>query len=138
MSLANASVLTGATVSATGGSAVNYTPDGRSIPNGLHLIDASNTDFVTRAQLTAKTKDPVLSPIPGGNGALGYGKDKRSVVLVEPFKAANGTIHFNLIRIEREVHPETTAAAALDLNKKGAQIATDSDFTSFWATGSLA
>lgn len=137
MSLTNASILTGATLSATGGTAVNYTPDGKEVVNGIHLIDASVSDFTIRPQLTAKSKDPVYT-VAKGLIPAGYGKDKRSVVLVEPFKAANGTFHFNLIRIEREVHPELSAASALDLLKKGAQLAFDADLTAFWATGSLA
>lgn len=137
MSLATLSILASATVSASGGTAVNYTPDGKTIANGLHLIDASVTDFTTRPQVTVKSKDPVLQPASGLTVA-GYGKDKRSVVLVEPFKAANGVIHFNLIRIEREVHPELSAAAGIELLKKGAQFCIDADLASFWATGSVA
>lgn len=132
MSLVNASILTGTTVSAAGGTAVNYTPDGVTIPNGMHLIDAAVADYRVRPQLTVKTKFPTVD-------SLGvYSKDKKSCILVEPYILASGKTVFNLIRIEREVHPEFPAANALDLNKKGAQMLTDSDFTSFWATGSTA
>jgi len=137
MSLIDLSILAGATVAATGGTAVNYEPDGKDIPNGLHLINTAVSDFTTRPQLTARSKDP--SRVIGANGAfVGYGKDKRSVVLVEPFLAANGTLHFNLIRLEREVHPELSAASALDLLNKGAQLLTSTDTSGFWATGSTA
>lgn len=44
MGLTNVGILAGATVSASGGTAVSYTPDGLSVKNGLHLIDASVTD----------------------------------------------------------------------------------------------
>lgn len=132
MGLQNMQILTGATLSATGGTAVSYTPDGKTIVNGLHLIDATVTDFRTRPRVTAKTKDPVLMQ----DGS--YTKDKRSITLVEPFIAADGNTYFNLIRIEREVHPETLAADSLDILKKGGQFCFDTDLTAFWASGSLA
>lgn len=132
MGLATASILTGATVSATGGTAVNYVPDGLTIANGLHLIDSAITDFRIQPQVTVKTKNPTLSP----DGS--YSKGKRTVTLVEPFVDSKGKTQFDLIRIEREVHPESSAAKALDLNKKGAQLLTDSDLAGFWASGSLA
>lgn len=137
MSLINGSILAGATLSATGGTAVNYTPNGKVIPGGIQLIDASVTTYATRPQLTFRSKDPGLIQS-AGIAIPYYGKDKRSVVLCEPFIAANGSIHLNLIRIEREVHPELSAAAALGLNTKGAQLLFDSDYAAFWATGSQA
>lgn len=132
MGLVNASILTGASISASGGTAVNYTPDGQSVPNGLHLIDAAVADFRLRPQLTFKTKNPTLMP----DGS--YSKDRRTVVLVEPFVDSKGKTQFDLIRIEREVHPESPAAKALDLNKKGAQLLIDTDTAAFFASGSLA
>ena len=131
MGLANTSILAGATVSATGGTAVNYTPDGLAVKNGIHLIDASVSDFRIRPQVTAKTKNPTL--LPDGS----YGKDHREILLVEPFVDSKGKTQFDFIRIERSMHPESSAAKGLDLLRKGAQLAIDADTASFWATGSL-
>jgi hypothetical protein len=50
---------------------------------------------------------------------------------------ASGKVVFNVIRIEREVHPEFSAANATDLNKVGAQLLFDTDMDNFWAAGSL-
>lgn len=132
MSVQNASINAGATISATGGTAVSYTPNGVTIPNGIQLIDAAITDYRVRPTLTLRNKLPVLD-------SLGvYSKDRKSCLLVEPILLASGKVVFNLIRIEREIHPETPAANALGLNTKGAQLLTDSDFTNFWAAGSIA
>lgn len=131
MGLANTSILAGATVSASGGTAVSYTPDGLTVKNGMHLIDASITDFRTRPQVTVKTKNPAL--LPDGS----YGKDNREILLVEPFVDSKGKTQFDFIRIERSMHPESSAAKGIDLLKKAAQLAIDSDTASFWATGSL-
>ena len=130
MSLDGAIINTGATVSATGGSAKTFTSDGQTIVNGLHLIDASVTDFRVRPSMVVKVKQPTLN-------SLGeYSKGKISVVYKVPIILASGATSFELIRIERESHPENTAAARLDFNVMGAQILTDTDFTSLWATGS--
>lgn len=132
MGLNNAAVNAGTTLSFAGGTAKALTPDGQTVQNGLHLIDASVADFRTRPSATVKFKAPSLD-------SLGiYGKDKKSIVYVEPMLLASGKTVFNLVRIEREIHPETSAAAALDLLTKGAQMCFRTDFTQFWATGSLA
>lgn len=132
MSVQNASISAGATISATGGTAVNYTPNGITIQNGIQLIDAAITDYRIRPTLTLKVKAPVLDK------DRVYSKDRKSMLLVEPVLLASGRVVFNLLRIEREVHPETTAANTLSFNTKGAQLLTDADFTSFWSAGSIA
>lgn len=132
MSVQNASINAGATISAAGGTAVNYTPNGITIQNGVQLIDAAITDYRIRPTLTLKVKAPVLGK------DMVYSKDRKSMLLVEPILLASGKVVFNLLRIEREVHPETTAANALSFNTKGAQLLADADFTNFWSAGSIA
>lgn len=132
MPVQNASISAGATISAAGGTAVNYTPNGITIQNGVQLIDAAITDYRIRPTLTLKVKAPVLDK------DMVYSKDRKSMLLVEPILLASGRVVFNLLRIEREIHPETTAANALSFNTKGAQLLTDVDFTHFWSAGSIA
>lgn len=133
MPLQDSTVKTGVTaMTPTGGTDVNFTPDGQTVSNGIHLIDAANDDYRTRANMTIKNKVPTLT------GAGQYSKGKQSVTLVQPKILADGSTVFNLIRIEREVHPESTAAEADDLMMQGAQIASGADFGAFWASGSLA
>lgn len=116
----------------TGGSDMTFTSDGQTVSGGLHLANAAQADFRIRENMSVKQKVPTLS----GSGV--YSKDKKTVTYVEPKILASGVTVFNLIRIEREVHPESTAAEALNLNMMGAQILADSDFASFWSAGSLA
>lgn len=132
MGLKNMSLLTGGTVATTGGTALAFADDGVSVANGLHLIVPADADYQTRRQLTAKYRPPTLDPKTGS-----YGKDKKSLTLAQPVVLSDGRVVFNTIRIEREVHPSVSAAAALDLCVLGAQLLTDSDVTAFWATGSL-
>jgi hypothetical protein len=78
MSLVNAVVLTGTTVSATGGTNVTFAPDGVTVANGLHLVVPADT-YDVRRQLTCKVKTPVV------NAKLGtYSRDKKSMTLVIP------------------------------------------------------
>lgn len=132
MGLKSMSLLAGATVSASGGSALAFAEDGMSISNGVHLIVPADADYQTRRQLTAKFKPPTLDARTGS-----YSKDKKSISLAKPIVLADGRVVFNTIRIEREVHPSLSAAEALELNKLGAQLLVDSDVDGFWATGAL-
>lgn len=131
MSIQNAVVKAGATgLTVVGGTDMSLTPDGLSVANGIHVSNAAETDFRIRENLTVKYKQPTF------NGGV-YSKDRKSMVYVEPKILTDGSTVFNLIRIEREVHPETTAAEALNLNMIGGQLLSDTDFTSFWAGGNL-
>lgn len=132
MALKNMSVLSAATVSASGGSALVFADDGITIPNGLHLMVPADADYQTRRQATVKYRPPSINPKTGV-----YGKDKKSISFTLPQVLADGSVVFNTIRIEREVHPSLSAAGALDLNVIGAQLLIDGDATAFWATGSL-
>jgi hypothetical protein len=132
MSLKNMALLTGATISASGGSALVMADTGLTITNGLQLVVPADVDYQTRRQATIKFRPPTLDPKTNS-----YGKDKKSISFALPMVLTDGRVVFNTIRIEREVHPSLTAAQCTDLNKVGAQLLTDSDTDAFWATGSL-
>lgn len=132
MGLKNMSLLAGGSVSTTGGTAQVFADDGQTIANGLHLIVPADTDYQTRRGATIKYRPPTLDAKTGS-----YGKDKKSISYACPQVLTDGRVVFNTIRIEREVHPSLSAAAAAELNVIGAQLLSDSDVTSFWATGSL-
>lgn len=133
MGLKNMSLLTGGSVSTTGGSALVFADDGVTIQNGLHLVVPADADYQTRRQVTAKYRPPTLD-----SKTNSYGKDKKSLTLAKPVVLSDGKVVFNTIRIEREVHPSVSAADALDLCVLGAQLLADADTANFWATGSMA
>lgn len=132
MGLKNMSLLASATVAASGGTALAFAEDGVSISNGLHLIVPADADYQTRRMVTVKYKPPTINAKTGA-----YSKDKKSISLALPQVLTNGEIVFNTIRLEREVHPSLSAAAALELSNLGAQLLVDADVVAFWATGSL-
>jgi hypothetical protein len=120
---------TGITVVA--GTDQTFSNDGAVINNGVHLVDAGQADFRLRRTLTFKVKQPTYGAVSG------YSKDRKGITLTCPKLLADGSTSFNLIRMEREVHPETTAAEQADINRVGAQLLSDADFDSFWSVGSL-
>lgn len=132
MGLKNMSLQAGSTIGATGGTAQVFADDGVTIQNGLHLIVPADADYQTRRSATVKFRPPVIDPKTGS-----YSKDKKSISYTLPITLADGRVVFNVIRIEREVHPSLSAANAAELNVIGAQLLTDSDVTAFWASGSL-
>jgi len=131
MGLKTLSLLTGASISATGGTAMAFTDDGVTIQNGVHLIVPATADYRLRESATAKFRPPVLQ----SDGS--YARDKKSISFNVPILLASGKIANNVIRVEREVHPELSAAAAANLNKIAAQLLTDADTDNFWGAGSV-
>lgn len=132
MGLKTMSLLANATVAATGGTALGFSDDGVTIPNGVHLIVPTDVDYQTRRQVTVKYRQPSIDAKTGV-----YSKDKKSICLAQPVVLPTGQVIFNTIRVEREVHPSLSAEAALELTKLGAQFLIDSEAAGFWATGSL-
>jgi len=118
-------------ITVTAGTDQTFTNDGATIANGVHLVDAGQADYRIRRSLTFKVKQPTYGAVSG------YSKDRKGVTLTSPKILTDGTTVFNLIRIEREIHPESTAAEMADLNRVGAQLLSDADFDSFWSVGSL-
>lgn len=134
MPLQNASILNGATVSASGGTAVTLTTDGQKVNNGIHLINAANTDFRTRQNVSVRTIQPTL----GSTGM--WSKGKKQMSLVHPKVLASGISagvqEFPYFRLELGDHPEMTQGEIDALRVWAAQLIIDPDFDAFWRTGS--
>lgn len=132
MGLKTMSLLSGATVAATGGTALNFVDDGVSIANGLRLACTSDTDYATRRQVTFKLR-PSTRDTKTGN----WTKDKKSITLVRPRPQTDGQVVFETFRIEREVLPSSSAADNDEFGKIAMQLILDADAAGFWANGSL-
>lgn len=131
MSLQNASILVGATVTASGGTAKTLTTDGKDIPNGLHLIDASVADKRERPTVTVSSKFAKL--LASGR----FGKESRTLTAVFPYVDEDGLQQFPLWRIQQEVLPDMSAATTLEMKLQVCQMIMGDDFALFWSTGSL-
>lgn len=131
MPLQNASIKNGATFTTVGGVDVVLSTDGLQVVNGVHLVDAATADFRVRPNITARTKNPTLL----ADGT--YGKGRRSMTITIPKILANGKQGFPCFRLELEDFPEMTAAEVAKLRNWAVLVLTDSDFDSYWNTGSL-
>jgi hypothetical protein len=120
---------TGLTV--VGGADLAFTPNGQPISSGIQVHVATDTDFRTRRHATFRSKQPQLL----GNGM--YSKSKQSCTFVQPKILADGSTVFNLVRVEVELHPESSVSEGAELRYIGGQLLTDSDFANFWQSGSL-
>lgn len=129
MGISTLSLLTGTTVSASGGTAQTFAPDNQKVVNGIHVVDASVSDYRIRPYVVGKAK----SPVEQADGS--FTKDFRSVMYVKPFIDSKGKVQYDYIRVERALHPESTWSA--ESRKIGAQLCFDSDLDSFYAVGSM-
>lgn len=131
MGLKNMSINTGGTLANTGGTAVVFADDGVTVPNGIHVTAPATADFRVRENATFRYRPPALQ----ADGT--YTRQKCSVSITKPKLLASGKYVNNTFRIEGEIHPESTAAEALDIRKLAAQTLFDSDTDAFWTAGSL-
>lgn len=125
-------VMTGATgFSVTGGTSKVFSLDGQTVQNGVHLADASITDFRIRPHVTVKNRNPQRQP----DGS--YSKGKKEVIVTFPFLKADGTIGFNVDRHTHEYDAEVSAALDKDLRYVAAQFQFDSEMETFHTGGAL-
>lgn len=135
MSVQNATLLIGGTVSATGGTSTAFVPNGAQVNSGVQVVDSTDSNAVTRASITCQNvKIPAIDPTTGKYP----GKIRRRGTVTRPKVLSDGRVVFQLARIEIEYHPEASDAEITALMSQGAQLLCDSDFTSFWKVGSLA
>lgn len=132
MSLANASVLTGPTITASGGTALGLSSLGQN-GNRVSLVATADTDFRTRRTMDFTAKAP-NSNVAAPNG---YTQARPSVLIKAPITLANGKLTVNTLRIEMAYDVETSQAQIAALMELGAQSLFDSDFVSFWKSLSL-
>lgn len=132
MPIKGAQLLSGATISATGGTAKTFTELGETIKNGCKVGDLSVTDSRIRPTIVCINRPAAMS--------LGKytSKDKRTIKLVQPKLLADGTLAYNVREIRSEDHPESTDAEKNILDGYAAQLMFDGDFTQFRLYGTTA
>lgn len=126
MSVLNASVLSGATWTPTGGSALVFAPDGRSVQGGVSLVVPADTNLVLRRSLEVRTILPAYPASPNAFARMG----KCTMLYRVPFVATDGKLYSQPVRIEASFHPDYTNKGNR-MNEAIALLA-DSDFSDFW------
>lgn len=127
MSLSNASVLSGATMSPSGGTALAFESQGSTLATNK-LIVTADTDLRTRREISATIKEPRVQ----ASAPNGYTQARSILVFKAPLSLDNGNITVNTLRIELAFDVETTDAEKDELLVLGSQFLNDSDFTGFF------
>lgn len=126
------SLMKGATgITVTAGTAAVFTDDGLDVKNGIHVVDSTATNFVTRAHATFKNKPAALQP----DGT--WSKGKRDFNITTPIVLASGKTSFPVFRGNMELHPEMSPAQILELKMLACQAIMDSELNEFYSYGSV-
>lgn len=133
MTIKDASVLVGTTLSGTGGTATGFLDGGDSV--GIHNVALDDSsEFINQTGLQFTTKAPkVLASAPNG-----YTQRRCTVVIQRPLALDNDGRTVNTLRMELAVDIETTAAEVSSLLELGAQVLFDSDYSDFWQNSGTA
>lgn len=130
MGIQTATLLEGATVSATGGTSRTLAPISASSGAATMFID-SDTSLVSRRTFVASVKQPKRVASATSEGVQ-FTQARSRIIAKFPKTLANGYVTVNTVTIEVATDVETTSAERLELRKIGAQLLFDADFTSFW------
>jgi len=133
MSLINASVLSGATITPTGGTALSFTGTGIVGGNMHTLICDQDDDFRTRRSIVCTAKQPKVSV--GAPNGLTQARGK--LVFKFPKILDNLNLTVETVGIEVAYDSESTVAEVQANMKIACQALIDSDFADFFTRGNL-
>lgn len=132
MSIKSASILFGATATLSGGTATPFVPSAQAVTNGVMVVASGDTNPATRRNMTFKTRAANLDPSTGKFS----GKEKRQMVICEPEVLSDGSVSFDLVRIEIEAHPQSSAGKLAKLRGYAISVLADADIDNFVNLGS--
>lgn len=125
MSLSNASIILGGTLSVSGGSAVTFSSLGNNTDGTVMLYVPADTDLRLRRKVNAR----VNMPKPSASAPNGYTQARGQMVFYQPILLANGLVTVNTYKVEAAYDIETSVAKRQEgLDFIGA-CAFDTDFT---------
>lgn len=132
MSIENLTLLTGPTVSITGGTTQTFAPDGAVVNRGVSVSDVSEADIRTRDVCVFKNTNGQLQ----NDGT--WSKDRRSAKFVSPSLLPDGvTQDFPYFEITLVKSPLHSAAKLAAMKEKAIQLINDADLANFWSVGAI-
>lgn len=132
MALNGLTIATGATISASGGTDIILVDDGKTVANGIHIIEGAATNFLLMKNATFSIRRATQQK----DGS--YSKRVANFSVVVPVLLAdNVTYSYSVVRGSIEVHPELNAASVLDIRKLGAQVLISSSADAFFNNGAI-
>lgn len=132
MSVQNASIAVGPTISITNGTAVSYTPSGQKVNNGINIVDTSATDYRTRPNISLRGSEPAYD-----KDGVCVTKSNAVATCTRPKILASGAIDFPCGIVQMKLSPESTDAEILAIKEMMVQVILDADFANFWKYRSI-
>lgn len=123
MPVSTASVLTGATITPSGGSALAFSSKGIVGNTNTIFVDADSSSLTRRSMVVTVKEAKISATAPNG-----MTQERALFVYKVPKTLANGLVTVNKVSIEFSTDVETTDAEKDELGVIGAQICTDADF----------
>lgn len=127
MTIKDASVDVGTTISTSGGTATTFLDGGDDLDSHQVTLNDSS-EFIDATSISFTVKRPKVQ-VTAPNG---YTQKRASVVIGRPLALENDNRTVNTFRLELAVDPETTAAEIASLRELTAQVVFGSAFTDFW------
>lgn len=127
MSLTTLSLLEASTVSASGGTALDFTTAGGSTDKNKLIVPA-DTDLREQRSLDLSVRRPRVQ----ASAPNGYTQGRSIAVLKFPHTLANGNLTVDTIRIEMSTDVETSVANKSEMMSLAAQTIIDSEMSDFW------
>jgi hypothetical protein len=124
-------LLDGGTTSTAGGAAQAFSRSSTPVTNGYEYADVAEADYFARQKLVVTSRMPSLQ----SDGS--YSKQKSSARFILPITLADGSIAYNVARVEIECHPEATAANLAELREYAGQLAMDSELDTLYTAGTF-
>lgn len=134
MSLDGLVLKEGGTTTTSGGTDMTFGRSGKSVTNGIAIVNTGDSDILTREEIICVSKASNVN----ADGSMTKQKTKLQYTI--PFETTDNGVVYSLVRVEIEVHPlQLSASATLidTLREQGAQLLKDADTDAFWDTGSL-
>lgn len=124
-------LLDGGTSSTTGGSNQEFDRTSETVNNGYAYADVAEADFFARDKIILASRMPAVQ----ADGL--YSKQKTSVKYVSPVTRTDGSIGYNVTRVETELYPESSAAQLTKHREYAAQAALDSELDDLFVAGTF-
>jgi len=123
MPISSLSLLEGATITPTGGSALAFKPMFNPQGGSVKVTCSTDTDLRTRRTIDVSVKEPKVSV----GAPNGYTQARVASYAKVPFTLDNGSVTTCTVKCELAYDSEMTQAEILELRKLGAQIFIDGD-----------
>lgn len=118
-------------MSVTGGSDQSFTKDGRQVTNGFNYVDNGDANFFTRDTLALKS----VGSNAQGDGS--YSREKRELLLRDPYEDATYGNQVVNARVVIDFHPTATSAQRLNARLRLGQLLANASMDAFWNAGTV-